>query len=370
MRHLSRLLQSTSPQVIFLSETRNFSISVSSLVNHFNLNDAFVVPSQGHSGGLWLMWTDEIELHIFDHSQNYILDVCKNTTSNISYGLICMYGDPRHISTSIIWNHVQYFVSQNSNLPMLCMGDLNDIMHPSEKSGPSSVDFNRMNDFCAYVNNCGLIDLGFSGPAYTWSNKRFSSMPTYERLDRCLANAEWCRVFPTSLVLHLPMMYNDHAPILLLSVSNRQRPKKPFRFENWWLMEEDFQDVAQTSWNRSASHSFSHKTRFLAADLRKWRRLKPKTRDQLQSIEEQILADQSLHPSQQNPTLQQQLHQQHQHLQNREEVYHIQRAKNVGLSKVTATQTSSTFLSLRETAKTPSPFSLTLMVPIPQLQIK
>jgi hypothetical protein len=250
------------------------------------------------------------------------------------------------------------------------MGDLNDIMHPSEKSGPSSVDFNRMNDFCAYVNNCGLIDLGFSGPAYTWSNKRFSSMPTYERLDRCLANAEWCRVFPTSLVLHLPMMYNDHAPILLLSVSNRQRPKKPFRFENWWLMEEDFQDVAQTSWNRSASHSFSHKTRFLAADLRKWRRLKPKTRDQLQSIEEQILADQSLHPSQQNPTLQQQLHQQHQHLQNREEVYHIQRAKNVGLSKVTATQTSSTFLSLRETAKTPSPFSLTLMVPIPQLQIK
>jgi hypothetical protein len=76
-------------------------------------------------------------------------------------------------------------------------------------------------------------------------------MPTYERLDRCLANAEWCRVFPTSSVLHLPMMYSDHAPILLLSVSNRQRPKKPFRFENWWLMEEDFQDVAQTSWNRS-----------------------------------------------------------------------------------------------------------------------
>jgi hypothetical protein len=71
-------------------------------------------------------------------------------------------------------------------------------------------------------------------------------------------------------------MYNDHAPILLLSISDRQRPKKPFRFENWWLMEEDFQDVAQTSWNRSASHSFSHKTRFLAADLRKWRRLKPK----------------------------------------------------------------------------------------------
>jgi hypothetical protein len=39
-----------------------------------------------------------------------------------------MYGDPRHLTTSVIWNHVHYFVSQNSNLPMLCMGNLNDIV--------------------------------------------------------------------------------------------------------------------------------------------------------------------------------------------------------------------------------------------------
>jgi hypothetical protein len=53
-------------------------------------------------------------------------------------------------------------------------------------------------------------------------------MPTYERLDQCLANAEWCRVFPTTTVFHLPMMYSDHAPILLLPSSQRQRPKNPF----------------------------------------------------------------------------------------------------------------------------------------------
>jgi hypothetical protein len=111
---------------------------------------------------------------------------------------------------------------------MLCMGDLNDIMHPSEKLGPSSVGVNRMNVFCSYVKHCGLIDLGFNGPTYTWSNKRFSSAPTYERLDRCLANAEWCRLFPTSSLLHLPMMYSDHAPILLLPTSNREQPKNPF----------------------------------------------------------------------------------------------------------------------------------------------
>jgi hypothetical protein len=44
--------------------------------------------------------------------------------------------------------------------------------------------------------------------------------------------------------------------------------------------------------------------------------------------------------------------------------------KNAGLLKVTETQTSSTTLSLRETVKTPSHSSLTLMALLPQLQIK
>jgi hypothetical protein len=112
------------------------------------------------------------------------------------------------------------------------MEDLNEIMHPSEKLGPSSVDFNHMNAFCSIVKQCGLFDLGYDGPTYTWSNRRFTSAPTYERLDRCLANAEWCRAFPMSSVLHLPMMYSDHTPILLLPTSQRQRPRKPFCFEN------------------------------------------------------------------------------------------------------------------------------------------
>jgi hypothetical protein len=89
-----------------------------------------------------------------------------------------------------------------------------------------------MNAFCSLVKQCGLFDLGYDGPAYTWSNKKFTSTPTYEHLDRCLANAEWCRAFPTSTVLHLPMMYNNRAPILLLPTSQRQKPQKPFRFEN------------------------------------------------------------------------------------------------------------------------------------------
>jgi hypothetical protein len=207
------------------------------------------------------------------------------------------------------------------------MGDLNNLMHASEKLGPTSADINRINKFCSYVKQCGFIDLGYNGPAYTWTNKRFSSVPTYERLDRCLGNAEWCKVFPATTIYHLPMMYSDHAPILAVLNSTRPRTNKPFRFENWWLMEHDFQNIAQQSWQRSSTRDFSYKTKFLAADLKKWRRKKPKNNVLLVQIENQILEQQNLHPSRQNHSLQQHLHDQHQSLLAKEEAFHVQRIK-------------------------------------------
>jgi hypothetical protein len=137
------------------------------------------------------MWSDEVELTIIDHNHHYIFALCINKVSQHTYGLICIYGNPHHRTTNIIWQQVRNFVMQNHNLPMFCMGDLNDIMHAHEKLGPSPTNINHISDFCAYIKQCDFIDLGYNGPAYTWTNQHFSSVPTYERLYRCLGNAEW-----------------------------------------------------------------------------------------------------------------------------------------------------------------------------------
>jgi len=124
-------------------------------------------------------------------------------------------------------------------------------MHPNEKWGPSPPCLSRINNFCALVKQCGLIDLGYSGPAYTWTNKRFTTKPTFERLDRCLGNADWCQAYPHTVVYHLPMLYSDHAPILAVMNPSCPKPKKRFRFENWWLTEEDFHETAAQAWHRT-----------------------------------------------------------------------------------------------------------------------
>jgi hypothetical protein len=69
------------------------------------------------------------------------------------------------------------------------------------------------------------------------------------------------------------------------------------------------------------------KIKFLAADLRQWRRKKLKNNVLLSQIENQLLDQQKLHPSLQNHTLQQQLHDQHQSILAKEEAYHVQRIK-------------------------------------------
>jgi hypothetical protein len=63
----------------------------------------------------------------------------------------------------------------------------------------------------------GIIDLGFKGPAYTWTNKPTSFNALHVRLDRVVvASLSWCNLFPEVYVNHIPRTRrSDHAPIML-----------------------------------------------------------------------------------------------------------------------------------------------------------
>jgi hypothetical protein len=62
-------------------------------------------------------------------------------------------------------------------------------------------------------------------------------------------------------------------------------------------LEQEFQDIAQQNWQRSSACNFSHKTYFLAPDLRKWKKKKQRNCVLIAQIESQISQYQSLHPS-------------------------------------------------------------------------
>jgi endonuclease/exonuclease/phosphatase family metal-dependent hydrolase len=162
------------------------------------------------------MWNDDLQVTVHSYSFYIIHATVVNSTSILKFGLVCIYGDPYHRQISQTWDEVASFVYDNSSIPMLCMGDMNELLYDMDKNSPN-INCSHMYAFRSFVKSCGLFDLGFSGPAYTWTNKRFSSKPTFERLDRCLVNVEWCNAFPISNFYNMPLIHSlsDHAAILL-----------------------------------------------------------------------------------------------------------------------------------------------------------
>ncbi|KAF7808415.1 reverse transcriptase [Senna tora] len=102
-------------------------------------------------------------------------------------------------------------------------GDFNEILSPDEKWGVRDASLSRIKDFQDCLDACGLTDMGFSGPKYTWYNKRPNGQIVFER--------------------------SDHNPMLLRSrPSQGNRNAQPFRCERIWINHLDFLNVLQEAW--------------------------------------------------------------------------------------------------------------------------
>jgi hypothetical protein len=167
MEYLAKLIYSTHAKVIFVSETLASKYTPVDLANRFPIQDSFVVPAEDHAGGLWIMWSDEMQVTIVSANQNVVLAFVVNTATSFTFSLVCVYGDPHHRRTKEIWSQIEDFVMSCPRKPVYCMGDLNNIMFPYEKSTPWNINYHRMQNFMYLVKRCGFIDMGYNGPAYT-----------------------------------------------------------------------------------------------------------------------------------------------------------------------------------------------------------
>lgn len=138
-----------------------------------------------------------------------------------------------------------------NNGPWIVAGDFNEVLLPSEKFGGFTLHTRRADRFRDCLNYCNLLDLGFTGSKYTWTNKRGGGNTIVERLDSVVANFEWFHLFPEAAVVHLPRVQSDHCPLLLKLNPSIHIPNKPFRVENIWFSHPDFPNVVSTAWASS-----------------------------------------------------------------------------------------------------------------------
>ena len=101
------------------------------------------------------------------------------------------------------------------DLPWALIRDFNEVLLEEEKSGGNLICQRRVRKIKECMDDCHMLDLGFSGLKFTWTNKRDIGDLIQCKLDRCWVNLGWKAFYSTTNVTHLTRVNSDHCPFLL-----------------------------------------------------------------------------------------------------------------------------------------------------------
>ena len=73
-------------------------------------------------------------------------------------------------------------------MPWVIAGDFNEPLIDEDKFGGRPVNMNRSFLLKEYLDRCNMVDLGFLGPRFTWTNRRDVQGLIQERIDRFFVN--------------------------------------------------------------------------------------------------------------------------------------------------------------------------------------
>lgn len=98
------------------------------------------------------------------------------------------------------------------------------------------------------LDNFGAVNLGASGPLFTWINKRNQTRRIRRRLDKVIIGAGWILNHPTTNVINNPITVSDNIPLILQTfLINRFLPR-PFRYMEAWDCDPMCKTVVEQAW--------------------------------------------------------------------------------------------------------------------------
>ncbi|XP_039015929.1 uncharacterized protein LOC120146444 [Hibiscus syriacus] len=213
------------------------------IINSMGYNNSFRVEAQGHSGGIWVLWDNSVEVKILNVSNQYIHAHFRCRNSNYWEYLKAVYASPNQSIRKEFWELLSKLKPDN-NAPWILGGDFNYILKPEERLGSSNRYRAGSKLFQDFIFNNELIDVNYQEDEFTWRRGNL-----WQRLDRCLMNIKWLEVFPYTRVHHLDRIGSDHCPIMLQTDQHHKDNRiKPFRFLAAWMEHPNFVKFLKKEW--------------------------------------------------------------------------------------------------------------------------
>lgn len=256
VRELNRIIKQKKPIFVFLMETKPTSSEFAPLLGKLGFEFSHIIDCDlshgGRRGGLCLLWDPAMDIHIKSSSAHHIDTLVCTSPDHPHWRLTDVYGWPDEQEKYLSWQLFRDLNAEGSqDLEWLCLGDLNEILFSHEKLGGISRLQSKMNAFREAIDVCRLVDLGYFGHSFTWTNGQSGRANIQERLDRCLGNLAWTARFPSHKIEHLTRVHSNHCPIFIdwnhASIPNRSC-RNSFRFEAMWLQDEHCKEVIKDAW--------------------------------------------------------------------------------------------------------------------------
>ncbi|OMO51164.1 reverse transcriptase [Corchorus capsularis] len=174
---------------------------------------------------------------------------CHITYNSKKFYFSAVYGANNEGDRRNLWSYLLQTATTIGADPWLVVGDFNVISRIKESSefNGTQIAGCDISDFNSCISQLDLVDHAYSGPLFTWWNKRDEGSIS-KKLDRALVNFSWLEAYQNSIVEFLAPEVSDHCAILVKLDSQNFSPPKPFRFFNFWTKHDNFMATVKQSW--------------------------------------------------------------------------------------------------------------------------
>ncbi|KAL0420833.1 UNVERIFIED_CONTAM: hypothetical protein Slati_3106200 [Sesamum latifolium] len=191
---------------------------------------------------IWGHFDDNFEVEVNADDEQFLHLKCIVVGLNAPIYCYIVYSKCNKVARECIWNFMRLVADQGGQW-MICR-DFNMVLSTNKCSNGTYPTHHSIEEFRKVIFDCGLLDVGFDGSAYTWTYHRL-----WQRLDRVLFSGEWVDNFPLTKVTHLSRFSSDHCPLLLQLWSTSKTSPSSFRFQNMWCHHVSFQDMLFSCWD-------------------------------------------------------------------------------------------------------------------------
>ncbi|KAM0821227.1 hypothetical protein ACQ4PT_009451 [Festuca glaucescens] len=232
----------------------------------------------GRSGGLALFWRQPYSVSVRGFN-SHCIDVVVNEEETEAWHATFVYGEPKRELRHIFWDLLRR-LNHNRDGAWLCCGDFNEVLCFDEHVGVRDRTATQNELFRNCMEECGLSDMGFSGPKFTWCNRQDAQSNVRVRLDRAMCNSLFTTRFANCFVENVITTSSDHYAVALAFEKQTGLPhcmpvQVPFRYEAMWCRAEDYGTTVEQAWaakslGANPIHAAWEAMNHMACSLQKW----------------------------------------------------------------------------------------------------